>query len=31
MPVDEMLKRRYDRFRNMGPYLEGAVEAAAAT
>jgi acetyl-CoA carboxylase carboxyl transferase subunit alpha len=29
MPVDEMLKRRYERFRNMGPYLEDAVEAAA--
>jgi acetyl-CoA carboxylase carboxyl transferase subunit alpha len=27
MPVDEMLNRRYDRFRNMGPYRE---EAAAA-
>jgi acetyl-CoA carboxylase carboxyl transferase subunit alpha len=29
MPVDEMLKRRYERFRGMGPYLEEAVEAAA--
>jgi acetyl-CoA carboxylase carboxyl transferase subunit alpha len=30
MPVDEMLNRRYDRFRNMGPYLEEAASADVA-